>query len=150
MQKNYLDLDNGLLFLGQSNPKIVGEILMFNMMKFFQAVGASILLTVAISFLLGFIPIESYGLFLFIQTILTYGSMGFFAAKWNTETPYTAAYLGAIVITFFSFILSHFVFNILVFSDPEGIGRSLSYAVIVSLLFAVSTVFIRKKREGVL
>lgn len=122
----------------------------FDTMKFFQAVGVSILLTIVISFLLGFIPIESYGVFLFIQTILTYGSMGFFAAKWNTKTPFTAAYLGAVIIAIISFILSHFIFNILVFSNPEGIARSLSYAVIVSLLFAAATVFIRKKREGVL
>ncbi len=124
--------------------------MLFNTMKFFQTIGASILLTIAISFLLGFIPIESYGLFLFIQTVLTYGSLGILAAIWNGETPYTAAYLGAIVIVFISFLVSHFVFNILVFADPEGVARSLSYAVIVSLLFAVATVFIRKKREGVL
>jgi len=123
---------------------------LFHTIKFFQTIGVSILLTIVISFLLGFIPIESYGLFLFIQTILTYGSIGFFAAIWNPETPYTAAYLGAIVIVFISFLVSHFVFNILVFADPQGIGMNLSYAVIVSLLFAAATVVIRKKREGVL
>ncbi|RHW39910.1 hypothetical protein D1B33_03420 [Lysinibacillus yapensis] len=108
------------------------------------------MLTIVISFLLSFIPMESYGLFLLIQTILTYGSVGLFAAKWNPETPYTAAYLGAIMIAFISFLLSHFVFNILVFADPEGIARSLSYAVIVSLLFACGTDLFRKKREGAL
>ncbi|KGR76453.1 hypothetical protein [Ureibacillus sinduriensis] len=123
---------------------------MFNTMKFFQTIGVSILLTIVISFLLGFLPIESYGLFLFVQIVLTYGCVGFFAAIWNTETPYTAAYLGSIVIVFINLLVSHFVFNILVFADPEGIGMSLSSAVIVSLLFAVVTVFIRNKREGVL
>lgn len=123
---------------------------MFNTIKFFQALGASMLLTIVLSFLLGFIPMDSYGLFIVIQTVLTYGSTGFFTAKWNAETPYTAAFLGAIVIAFISFMVSHFVFNILVFANPEGIARSLSYAVIVSLLFAGGTDLIHKKREGVI
>lgn len=121
---------------------------MFNLKNFLQAVGASILLTISISFLLGFIDLGSYGVFLFVQTILTYGSVGYFAAKWNRETPYTAAYFGAIVIALISFILSNYVFNIAVLLDSEGIGSSLSYAVIVSILFAAITVPIQKRREG--
>ena len=70
---------------------------MFNLKNFLQAVGASILLTIVVSFLLGFINLGSYGVFLFVQTILTYGSIGYFSAKWNRETPYTAAYFGAIL-----------------------------------------------------
>lgn len=121
---------------------------MFNLKNFLQAVGASILLTISVSFLLGFINLGNYGVFLFVQTILTYGSVGYFAAKWNRETPYTAAYFGAIVIALISFILSNYVFNIAVLLDSESIGSSLSYAVIVSILFAAITVPIQKRREG--
>ena len=121
---------------------------MFNLKNFLQAVGASILLTIFFSFLLGFIDLGSFGVFMFVQTILTYGSIGYFAAKWNRETPYTAAYFGAIVITLISFIISNYVFNIAVLLDSEGIGSSLSYAVIVSLIFATITVPIQNRREG--
>ena len=121
---------------------------MFNIKNFLQAVGASILLTITVSFLLGFFELENFWVFFFIQTIITYGSIGYFAAKWNRETPYTAAYLGAIIIALISFIISHYVFNIEVLIDSEAIGSSLSYAVIVSLLFAAITVPILNRREG--
>ena len=121
---------------------------MFNLKNFLQAVGASILLTIFVSFILGFIDLGSYGMFLFIQSILTYGSVGYFSAKWNRETPYTAAYFGAIVIALISFIISNYVFNIAILLDSEGIGSNLSYAVIVSLIFATITVPIQNRREG--
>ena len=121
---------------------------MFNLKNFLQAVGASILLTIFVSFILGFINLGSYGMFLFVQSILTYGSVGYFSAKWNRETPYTAAYFGAIVIALISFIISNYVFNIAILLDSEGIGSNLSYAVIVSLIFAVITVPIQNRREG--
>ncbi|MEO4054203.1 hypothetical protein AAFN87_12240 [Solibacillus sp. CAU 1738] len=119
-------------------------------MKFLQAVGVSILLTVVISFILGFIPINNFAIFLFIQTILAYGSIGYFGAKWNLQAPYTAAYLGAVVIALINLLLSHFIFNILVFVDAGSIARSISLAVIVSMMFAVVTIFIKNKREGAL
>ena len=121
---------------------------MFNLKNFLQAVGASILLTIFVSFILGFIDLGSYGMFLFVQSILTYGSVGYFSAKWNRETPYTAAYFGAIVIALISFIISNYVFNIAILLDSEGIGSNLSYAVIVSLIFAAITVPIQNRREG--
>ena len=123
---------------------------MFNLKNFLQAVGASILLTIFVSFILGFIDLGSYGMFLFTQSILTYGSVGYFSAKWNRETPYTAAYFGAIVIALISFIISNYVFNIAILLDSEGIGSNLSYAVIVSLIFAAITVPIQNRREGVI
>ena len=121
---------------------------MFNLKNFLQAVGASILLTIFVSFILGFINLGSYGMFLFVQSILTYGSVGYFSAKWNRKTPYTAAYFGAIVIALISFIISNYVFNIAILLDSEGIGSNLSYAVIVSLIFAAITVPIQNRREG--
>ena len=121
---------------------------MFNLKNFLQAVGASILLTIFISFLLGFIDLGSFGVFMFVQTIITYGSIGYFAAKWNRETPYTAAYFGAIAIALISFVISNYVFNIAVLVDSEAIGSSLSYAVIVSLIFAAITVPIQNRGEG--
>ena len=121
---------------------------MFNLKNFLQAVGASILLTILVSFILGFIDLGSYGFYLFVQSILTYGSVGYFSAKWNRETPYTAAYFGAIVIALISFIISNYVFNIAILLDSEGIGSNLSYAVIVSLIFAAITVPIQNRREG--
>ncbi len=121
---------------------------MFNLKNFLQAVGASILFTITVSFLLGFINLGNFWVYFSIQTIITYGSMGYFAAKWNRETPYSAAYFGAIIIALISFIISNYVFNIAVLLDSEAIGSSLSYAVIISLLFAAITVPILNRREG--
>jgi len=121
---------------------------MFNLKNFLQAIGASILLTISISFLLGFFDLGSFGVFLFVQTILTYGSIGYFAAKWNRETPYTAAYFGAIVIVLISFVISNYIFNVAILVDSEAIGSSLSYAIIVSIIFAAITVLIQNRREG--
>ena len=121
---------------------------MFNLKNFLQAIGASILLTISISFLLGFFDLGSFGVFLFVQTILTYGSIGYFAAKWNRETPYTAAYFGAIVIVLISFVISNYIFNVAILVDSEAIGSSLSYAIIVSIIFAAITVLTQNRREG--
>ena len=123
---------------------------MFNPIKFIQALGASLLVTIVLSFIIGFIPMKSMNLFFLIQMVLTYGSMGFFASRWNPQTPYTAAYLGAVIISVMSLLLSHYVFNILVFTDPAGISRSFSLAVLTSLLVSYICTVIRTRREGVL
>lgn len=123
---------------------------MFNIIKFLQAVGASLLVTIGLSFIIGFIPMASFGLFLFMQTLLAYGSMGYFAAKWNPDTPYSAAYFGSFILCLINLLVSHYVFNIFVFTDPEGISRSMTLAVLISLLFAYIFTAIRTKREGVL
>ena len=122
---------------------------MFNTIKFLQALGASLLVTIVVSFIIGFIPMNGMNLFLLIQMVLTYGSMGYFASKMTPQTPYTAAYLGALIISVISLLLSHYVFNILVFTDPQGIARSLSLAVLTSLLVSYIFTVIRAKREGV-
>lgn len=120
---------------------------MFNTKKFLQAVGLSILITIVTAFLLGFLPVIPYGVYMAILVVATYGSMGYFAARWNVDTPYTAAFIGAILISFMNLLVSDLIFNVAVFLDPDGIGRSLSLAVVVSLLFAVVTVFIRSKEK---
>lgn len=148
--KIYSALDDGVALLGAALNHIRGGEKMFNTMKFFQAIGVSILLTVVVTFIVSLIPFGSVGFLLLFQMILIYGSVGFFCARWNPATPYTAAYLGAVLLSFSSFLLYQFVFNIFIFADPDGIGRSMSLAVVFSLLFAYITVLIRKKREGVL
>lgn len=120
---------------------------MFNTKKFLQAVGISILITITVAFLLGFLPMVPYGIYMAILVIASYGSMGYFAARWNVDTPYTAAFLGAVLISIMNLLISDLVFNIAVFLDPDGIGRSLSLAVTVSLLFAAATMFIRSKEK---
>jgi len=121
---------------------------MFEMKKFLQTVGVSILITIIFSVLIGFIQIPSYGWYIALQMLITYGSLGYFAAKWNPKTPYTSAFLGATTISIMSLCISYFMFNILVFWDPAGIGRSISLAVILTLLVTSITVFIQQKRAG--
>jgi hypothetical protein len=121
---------------------------MFEMKKFLQTVGISVFITIIFSVLIGFIQIPSYGWYIALQMLITYGSLGYFAARWNPKTPYTAAFLGATTISIMSLCISYFMFNILVFWDPAGIGRSISLAVLLTLLVTSITVFIQQKRAG--
>jgi len=121
---------------------------MFEVKKFLQTVGISIFITVIFSIMIGFIQIPSYGWYVALQMIITYGSLGYFAAKWNPKTPYTAAFLGATVVSILSLCISYFMFSILVFWDPAGIGRSMSLAVTLTMAVTALTVFIQQKKEG--
>ena len=121
---------------------------MFNARKFIQAVGISLLITILTSIILGVVNIQSYPLFIAIQMLATYGSMGYLGAKWNPKTPYFAAYLGAVILSILNFLFAYFIMNVLVFFDPIGINRSMSLAIVLTMLVAVITVFISNKKVG--
>ena len=106
------------------------------------------MLTIGISFLLGVLNVENYALFIGIQMLTTYGSMGYLGAKWNPGTPYFAAYLGALVLTLLNFCFAYFIMNIMVFLDPIGINRSISLAIVLTMSVSVLTVFISTKKVG--
>lgn len=115
---------------------------MFETKKFLQILGISILITVITSIAMGLGRIENYLLFLIIQWLITYGSLGVLSAIWMSKTPYFSAYLGAVVISLLNILFSYFVFNIMVFVDPNGIYRSLSWAVILALTASFITKFL--------
>lgn len=120
---------------------------MFNMKNFFQTIGISIFITIIFSVMIGFIKIPSYNWFVAVQMLITYGSLGYFAAKWSPKTPYTVAFLGATVVSIVSLCVAYFMFDILVFWDPEGIGRSMSLAVTLTIIVTAITLFVQQKRE---
>lgn len=123
---------------------------MFSMRKLIQAIGASILITVLFSFIIGFFNIPSFNGYIVFQMILTYGSLGYFSVKWNPKTPYTAAFLGATIVSILSILTSYFLLNILVLWDPAGIGRSMTWAVLLTLLVAIITVYMQQRKVGTL
>lgn len=123
---------------------------MFSMRKLMQAIGASILITVLFSFIIGFFNIPSFNGYIVFQMILTYGSLGYFSVKWNPKTPYTAAFLGATIISILSIFTSYFLLNVLVLWDPAGIGRSMTWAVLLTLLVAIITVYMKQRKAGTL
>ena len=123
---------------------------MFSMRKLMQAIGASILITVLVSFIIGFFNIPSFNGYIVFQMILTYGSLGYFSVKWNPKTPYTAAFLGATIVSILSTLTSYFLLNVLVWWDPAGIGRSMTWAVLLTLLVAIITVYMKQRKAGTL
>ncbi len=120
---------------------------MFHTKKFLQIVGVSMINTFLISFLLGLINFDSYVVFLIIQLLVTYGTIGILSVLWLPQTPYIAAYLGATSIALLNILFSYYIFNIMVFADPAAINRSMSWAVITSILFAYITKLIKRKNE---
>lgn len=123
---------------------------MFSMRKLIQAIGGSILITALFSFIIGFFNIPSFSGYIVFQMILTYGSLGYFSVKWNPKTPYTAAFLGATIVSILSILTSYFLLNILVLWDPAGIGRSMTWAVLLTLLVAIITVYMQQRKVGTL
>ncbi|EPD51318.1 hypothetical protein HMPREF1210_01916 [Paenisporosarcina sp. HGH0030] len=115
-----------------------------------QAIGASILITVLFSFIIGFFNIPSFNGYIVFQMILTYVSLGYFSVKWNPKTPYTAAFLGATIVSILSILTSYFLLNVLVLWDPAGIGRSMTWAVLLTLLVAIITVYMKQRKAGTL
>jgi hypothetical protein len=120
---------------------------MFQTKKFLQIVGISMINTFLISFVLGLINFDSYVVFLIIQLLVTYGTIGILSVLWLPQTPYTAAYLGATSIALLNILFSYYIFNIMVFADPSAINRSMSWAVITSILFVYITKLIKSKNE---
>lgn len=121
---------------------------MFRLGKLVQAIGVSILITVLFSFIIGFFNIPSFTGYIFFQMMLTYGSLGYFAVKWNPDTPYTAAFLGATIVSILSIFTAYFLLNILVLWDPAGISRSMTWAILLTMLVAVITVYVKQRKAG--
>jgi len=120
---------------------------MFQTKKFLQIVGISMINTFLISFVLGLINFDSYVVFVVIQLLVTYGTIGILSVLWLPQTPYTAAYLGATSIALLNILFSYYIFNIMVFADPSAINRSMSWAAITSILFVYITKLIKSKNE---
>lgn len=118
---------------------------MFDLKSFLQAVGLSLLISLIISIILGLIQFENYTLFLFIQMLSFYGTMGFFAVFFNPKTPFIASYLGAVIIALLNILFSNFVFGIWMFVNPTSINNILSFAVITALCVTAITLFIRNR-----
>lgn len=118
---------------------------MFELKSFLQAVGLSLLISLIISIILGLIQFENYTLFLFIQMLSFYGTMGFFAVFFNPKTPFIASYLGAVIIALLNILFSNFVFGIWMFVNPASINNILSFAVMTALCVTAITLFIRNR-----
>lgn len=121
---------------------------MFNTKEFLHVMGFSIIINVIFSIVMGLSNVENYLLFVIVQMIVTYGSLGVLSVIWVPKTPYISAYLGAVIISLLNILFAYYVFNIMVFLDPEGINRSLSWAVIVALSTAFITKYVVNQKMG--
>lgn len=121
---------------------------MFQTKKFLQMLGIAIISTFFLSILMGLLNFDGYTIFITLQLLITYGTIGVLSVFWLPDTPYISAYLGAITMSLLNILFSYYIFNVLIFADPTGINSSMSWAVIVSMVFAFSTKFIISKQES--
>ncbi|WP_075618564.1 hypothetical protein [Paenisporosarcina indica] len=121
---------------------------MFQTKKFLQMLGIAIISTFFLSILMGLLNFDGYHVFITLQLLITYGTIGVLSVFWLPDTPYISAYLGAITMSLLNILFSYYIFNVLIFADPTGINSSMSWAVIVSMVFAFSTKFIISKKES--
>ena len=121
---------------------------MFQTKKFLRMLGIVIISTFFLSMILGLLNVDAYYVFITLQLLITYGTIGVLSVLWLPNTPYISAYLGAITMSLLNILFSYYIFNVMIFADPTGINASMSWAVIVSMVFAFSTKFIRSKQES--
>ncbi|WP_252502255.1 hypothetical protein [Sporosarcina sp. Marseille-Q4943] len=120
---------------------------MFETKKFLQAIGLSLLISVVLSFILGLIQFEHQSVFLLIQMLSFYGTMGFFAVVFNPKTPFTASYIGALIIAMLNILFANYVFGVWMFVNPSSINKILSFAVITALSVTAVTLLIKNRSE---
>ncbi|MGM8214851.1 hypothetical protein ACLIA0_04665 [Bacillaceae bacterium W0354] len=120
---------------------------MFNTKKFIEAVGISLLITIVFSFLIGFFEFQSVEGLIIINFLVSYVGIGILAPLLNRKTPYTAAFLGAIVVTLINLLFSVYVHKLPVFEFPELINNNLASSVLVTMITALVVVSILKRSE---
>jgi hypothetical protein len=121
---------------------------MFDVSGFLKTLGIVLLITITISFIMGFFNIGNITLFLLLMYSCTYILNGILAPIWNSKTPYFASYLSSITLTVFNLLFAFFVLDIMVFLDPVEINRGLVLNSTLSLLATLLTLKILKKKTG--
>ncbi|GAA0465641.1 hypothetical protein [Alkalibacillus silvisoli] len=122
---------------------------MFSLRAFIQAIGVSLIITIVISFLMGFFSLFAFEWMIIISFLVSYISIGILASLWNMKTPYFAAFLGCITLTVINFIFSNFVLSIPILLNPALIQENFIYSTFVSMLTAIIVIPIIKRREQV-
>lgn len=122
---------------------------MFNLKGLIQAIGIVLLVTILTSFLIGFINIGSIPIIILAQFFITNVLIGIIAPIKNTQTPYTAAFLGSVTLTVLNYIVAYYMFNIYVLADPTQINNNLLLSTSIALITALfyKKLMLEKRRK---
>lgn len=120
---------------------------MFNLKKFIEALGISVIVTIIAGFIIGFFEFPSVEGVIYINFIITYVTVGILMPLFNRKVPYTAAFLGAISMTLINIIFSINVLQLPIFVYPEIVNENLLASTIATMLTAVIVVSILNRRE---
>jgi len=120
---------------------------MFNLKKFIEALGISVIITIIAGFIIGFFEFPTVEGVIYINFIITYVTVGILMPLFNRKVPYTAAFLGAISMTLINIIFSINVLQLPIFVYPEIVNENLLASTIATMLTAVIVVSILNRRE---
>lgn len=120
---------------------------MFNLKKFIEALGISVIITVIAAFIIGFFEFPTVEGVIYINFIITYVTVGILMPLFNRKVPYTAAFLGAISMTLINIIFSINVLQLPIFVYPEIVNENLLASTIATMITAVIVVAILNRRE---
>lgn len=120
---------------------------MFNLKKFIEALGISVIITIIAGFIIGFFEFPSVEGVIYINFIITYVTVGILMPLFNRKVPYTAAFLGAISMTLINIIFSINVLQLPIFVYPEIVNENLLASTIATMITAVIVVAILNRRE---
>ncbi|UOQ83626.1 hypothetical protein [Gracilibacillus salinarum] len=118
---------------------------MFSFRGFIQTIGVSLLIIIAYTFIIGFFNVLSVEWVIFTTFIVSYGSVGILAPLWNKQTPYSAAFLSAIVMSVINIMFSMIVLQIPVLIEPNTINENLFSSTVFSLVTAFLFLQINKR-----
>ncbi|GAA0497262.1 hypothetical protein GCM10008986_25290 [Salinibacillus aidingensis] len=120
---------------------------MFQFTGLIRAMGASIFLTIVISFLLGLMNVLNVQGTIIAAFLITYVSIGILAPLWNRETPYFATFMGSLTLTVLNFIFSIVVLHIPVFTSPLEVNDQITASIVTSFITAFLMITILKRME---
>ncbi len=120
---------------------------MFNLKKFIEALGISVIITIIAGFIIGFFEFPTVEGVIYINFIITYVTVGILMPLFNRKVPYTAAFLGAISMTLINIIFSINVLQLPIFVYPEIVNENLLASTIATMITAVIVVSILNRRE---
>lgn|SRR5690554_3354733 len=120
---------------------------MFNLKKFIEALGISVIITIIAGFIIGFFEFPTVEGVIYINFIITYVTVGILMPLFNRKVPYTAAFLGAISMTLINIIFSINVLQLPIFVYPEIVNENLLASTIATMITAVIVVAILNRRE---
>lgn len=121
---------------------------MFSLKGLLRTIGVSLLSTIFVSFILGFLNINNVVLSIGLIFIVSYITVGITAPIWNPLTPYFASYIGSLILTILNFIVAIYTLDTFVFFNPEGINNSIVISSMTSLLTTFIFIQIMKKKTG--